>query len=116
MRLALIYSRQPGNPYTGGSNENVEMHKLAQGLAPLLRGYGIDVEIPDNTDVTGDGKLTFADNVSWAKARHKAQPFDLLISLHSNAMGDACILYGTSAASGKWARDLQAALDSALTR
>ena len=113
MRLALIYSRQPGNAYTGGSSENVEMYKLASGLAPLLRAAGVDVEMPDNTDFDGSGTLTYADNVAWVKARHRARPFDRLISLHSNALGNACILYGTSSTSRALAEAMRRELDAA---
>lgn len=113
VRLALIYSRQPGNPYTGGSNENAEMYKLAAGLAPLLRAAGVDVEMPDNTDFDRSGTLTYADNVAWVKARHRDRPFDRLISLHSNAMGNACILYGTSSTSHALAKAMRRELDAA---
>ena len=94
MRIGLIYSRKPGNLYTGGSNENVQMYALAQGLAPLLRAGGHDVEIPANTDYDGSGSLTYADNTAWLRARNSVKKFDIVISCHSNAMGDACILYG----------------------
>lgn len=111
--LALIYSRQPGNPYTGGSNENAEMFALASDLAGKLRERGIDVRIPPNVDQNSDGKNTFADNVKWVNAEHKIRPFDLVISLHSNALGDATILYGTSNASLDWANKILIALNDA---
>ena len=111
--LALIYSRQPGNPYTGGSNENAEMFALATDLAGKLRERGIDVRIPPNVDQNGDRKNTFADNVKWVNAEHKVRPFDLVVSLHSNALGDATILYGTSKASREWADKFLAALNGA---
>lgn len=111
--LALIYSRQPGNPYTGGSNENAEMFALATDLAGKLRERGIDVRIPPNVDQNGDRKNTFADNVKWVNTEHKVRPFDLVISLHSNALGDATILYGTSNASREWANKFLTALNDA---
>lgn len=111
--LALIYSRQPGNPYTGGSNENADMFALATDLAGKLRERGIDVRIPPNVDQNGDRKNTFEDNVKWVNAEHKVRPFDLVVSLHSNALGDATILYGTSKASREWADKFLAALNGA---
>ena len=113
MRIGLIYSRQPGNPYVGGSNENVQMYALAQGLAPLLRAGGHDVEIPANTDYDGSGSLTYADNTAWLRARNSVKKFDIVISCHSNAMGDACILYGQKNGSLPLAQKLQSALNSA---
>lgn len=112
MRLALIYSRQPGNPYKGGSNENAQMFALAQQLGPKLQAGGHDVEWPPNTDYNGSGSLSYADNVAWVNDRHNVKPFDLLISLHSNAMGDSCILYGTSTTSRRWAERFQAQLNA----
>ena len=113
MRIALIYSMQPGNPYTGGSNENAQMHLLANSLAPHLRAAGHDVEVPPNTDKDGSRTLTYNDNVVWLRERNKAKKFDLVISCHSNALGDACILYGESNGSLPIAKKLQTALNAA---
>lgn len=112
MRLAVIYSRQPGNLYTGGSNENVQMFALATQYVAHLRAAGHEVEIPPNTDYDGSGGLTFNDNVKWVNDRHRAKPFQLSISLHSNAVGNSCILYGTSATSLSWAQKFQKELDA----
>ena len=111
--LALIYSRQPGNPYANGSNENAEMFALATDTADKLRARGIDVRVPPNEDISRDGRITFDDNVKWVNAKHAKRPFDLVISLHSNAQGDATILYGTSSKSRKWADKIMAALNNA---
>ena len=111
MRLALIHSQQPGNQYAGGTtgtadSEQAWMRRLALAVAPLLTAAGVDVEVsPLGT--------SYASNVSWVNARHKAKPFDLVISFHSNAMGDSCILYGTSKASRGYAERFRAILNAA---
>ena len=117
MRIALIYSRQPGNQYAGGEvgavdSENAWMYLLASGLAPLLRSAGLEVDMPDNTDYDRSGALTFADNVRWVNDR-RARGYALVVSLHSNALGDACILYGTSTASRHYAEAFQRELNAA---
>ena len=113
MRLALIHSQQPGNQYAGGvtgtvDSEQAWMRRLALQVAPLLTAAGVDVEVsPLGT--------SYASNVAWVNARHKAEPFDLVLSLHSNAMGDSCILYGTSKASRAYAEALRTEALSALS-
>lgn len=113
MRVAIVYSRQPGNAYVGGSNENVQMFSLASKIVPILRSAGHEVEIPPNTDYDGSGSLTYNDNVRWVNDRHAVKAFNLLISFHSNAAGDSCILWGNSAASRTWAEKFQTELNSA---
>lgn len=111
MRLALIHSQQPGNQYAGGptgqaDSEQAWMRRLALQVAPLLTAAGVEVEVsPLGT--------SYASNVAWVNGRHKAQPFDLLVSFHSNAAGDSCILYGTSKASRAYAEKFQRALNAA---
>lgn len=118
MRIALIYSRQPANQYIGGStgvddSENAWMYRLAQQIKPLLEVAGVAVEMPENTDYNRSGSISYADNVAWVADRHRIKAFDLLISLHSNALGNACILYGTSTASRNYALAFQSALNAA---
>lgn len=111
MRLALIHSQQPGNQYAGGptgtaDSEQAWMRRLALAVAPLLTEAGVDVEVsPLGT--------SYASNVAWVNARHKAKPFDLLVSFHSNAAGDSCILYGTSSASRAYAEAFRRVLNAA---
>ena len=111
MRLALIHSQQPGNQYAGGptgqaDSEQAWMRRLALAVAPLLTAAGVEVEVsPLGT--------SYASNVSWVNSRHRAKPFDLLLSFHSNADGDSCILYGTSKASRAYAEALQRVLNAA---
>lgn len=108
MHLALIHSNQPANQYVGGGNgvddsEQAWMRRLALGLADELRALGVTVTV-------GPVGPTFATNVAWVNA---TKGFDRLISLHSNAMGDACILWGSSAASKAFADALRRELDAA---
>jgi len=107
VKLALIHSQQPANQYVGGAtgtadSEQAWMRKLALQLAPLLRAYSIDV-------VVGPLGTSYADNVAWVNRLS----VDRLLSLHSNAMGNACILYGTSAASRAYAEAMQRELNAA---
>ena len=115
MRIALIHSRQPGNQYAGGAkgvddSENYWMFKLILQIAAILRAWGIEVDAPDNTDYNKSGSLTFADNVAYINAR-KDRNYAVGFSNHSNAMGDSCILYGTSTSSLDWAKKLQTVLN-----
>ena len=111
MRLALIHSQQPGNQYAGGAtgqadSEQAWMRRLALAVAPLLTAAGVDVEVsPLGT--------SYASNVAWVNGRHRVKPFDLLVSFHSNAMGDSCILYGRSKASRGYAEAFQRVLNAA---
>lgn len=107
MRIALIHSNQPNNQYAGGptgidDSEQAWMRRLALQVAPLL---GAEVEV-------GPVGPDFNTNVRWANARHAVKPFDLLISLHSNAAGDAMILWGTSSASAAYGRKIMDALNA----
>lgn len=103
MKLALIYSRQPYNQYAGGiigqkDSENFWLYVLTLQLAArLARRPGVEIVVePNNIDVNKDGQLTFADNVVWVNA----QPgLNGVGSHHSNAMGDSCVLSGTSSRS-----------------
>lgn len=111
MRLALIHSQQPGNQYAGGptgqaDSEQAWMRRLVLQVAPLLTAAGVDVEVsPLGTSYTS--------NVAWVNARHKSEAFDLVLSNHSNAMGDSCILYGTSKASRAYAEAFRRVLNAA---
>ena len=107
MRIALIHSNQPNNQYAGGptgvgDSEQAWMRRLALQVAPLL---GAEVEV-------GPVGPDFNTNVRWANARHAVKPFDLLISLHSNAAGDAMVLWGTSSASAAYGRKIMDALNA----
>lgn len=107
MRIALIHSQQPANQYAGGpagvgDSEQAWMRRLALQVAPLL-----DAEVE-----VGPVGPDFNTNVRWANARHAVKPFDLLISLHSNAAGDAMILWGTSSASAAYGRKIMDALNA----
>ena len=107
MRIALIHSNQPNNQYAGGptgvdDSEQAWMRRLALQVAPLL---GAEVEV-------GPVGPDFNTNVRWANARHAVKPFDLLISLHSNAAGDAMVLWGTSKASERYGRKIMDALNA----
>ena len=118
MRVALLYSKQPDNQYIGGltgvdDSEYRWMHRLASQITPLLREAGIDVEMSPDTDYNRSGSLSYADNVTWVNDRHRVKAFDLAISLHSNAAGNACILFGKSVASATWAGKFQRALNAA---
>ena len=103
--IAILYSRQPGNAYTGGGNENVMMFKLATQQVALLRKAGFDAEMPPNTDIKNDGALTYEDNTVWLARRHAERiaagrpGFKYSLSNHSNAAGDSMVLWGTTAAS-----------------
>lgn len=112
MRVALIYSRQPKNSYaTGNTNENAVMYHFVKKLAAALSSRGVDVVWnPDNTDQNGDRANDFSDNVKWVNS---IKGIDLLISNHSNAMGNACILAGPSSASQNWRKKFQAVLNPA---
>ena len=115
MNIVLIHSRQPANQYAGGGtgvndSENYWMYKLMLQVAAILRGWGFEVDTPDNSDYNRSGSLDYADNVAFVndrRSRHYAAGF----SFHSNAMGDACILYGTSTASRVLAENLRRELD-----
>ena len=107
MRIALIHSNQPNNQYAGvptgiDDSEQAWMRRLALQVAPLL---GAEVEV-------GPVGPDFNTNVRWANARHAVKPFDLLISLHSNAAGDAMVLWGTSKASERYGRTIMNALNA----
>lgn len=109
MRLAIIHSQQPANQYTAGStgvedSEQAWMRRLTLQLVPLLRAYGLDVVGPAPVGAS------YADNVRWTNAQ---TDLDRLLSLHSNALGNACILYGTSKVSRAWAEAMQRELNAA---
>lgn len=114
--LAILYSRQPGNAYTGGGNENAMMFKLATQQVAWLRKSGFDAETPDNVDYNADGTITYEDNVGWVNRRNAARiasglrGFDYIISNHSNAAGDSCVLWGTSVASVAFGQRILAVL------
>ena len=109
MRVAIIHSQQPANQYSGGTtgvadSEQAWMRKLALQLVPLLRAAGVDVVGPAPLGAS------YADNVRWVNAQSGV---DVLVSLHSNAMGNACVLYGTSTKSRAYAEALQRELNAA---
>ena len=109
MRVAIIHSQQPANQYSGGAtgvpdSEQAWMRKLALQLIPLLRAAGVDAIGPAPLGAS------YADNVRWVNAQTGV---DVLVSLHSNAMGNACILYGTSAKSRAYAEAFQRELNAA---
>lgn len=108
MRIALIHSNQPGNQYAGGpagveDSEQAWMRKLALQLVALL---GAEV-------IVGPVGPTFATNVDWVNTQHRVRPFDLVLSLHSNAAGDSMVLWGTSKASERYGRTIMDALNAA---
>ena len=110
MRLGIISSQQPGNPYKGtATNEMEQMRKVAVQLFNRWSARGINVTLGPDYDYNKDGKRTFDDNVKWVNAQ---KPFDLLLSFHSNAAGDSCVLWGTSATSEKYGRKIMAALNA----
>ena len=110
MRIGLISSQQPGNLYTGiATNEMEQMRKVATQLFNRWTARGIDVTLGPGYDYNKDGKRTYLDNVTWEKAQN---PFDLLISFHSNAAGDSCVLWGTSATSEKYGRKIMDVLNA----
>ena len=107
MRIALIHSNQPGNQYADGpagveDSEQAWMRKLALQLAPLL---GAEV-------VVGPVGPTFVANVDWVNREHRVRPFDLVLSLHSNAAGGSMVLWGTSKASERYGRAIMDALNA----
>lgn len=110
MRLGLISSQQSGNPYKGiATNEMEQMRKVAVQLFNRWSARGINVTLGPGFDYNKDGKRTFLDNVRWENAQ---KPFDLLLSFHSNAAGDSCVLWGTSATSEKYGRKIMGALNA----
>ena len=80
------------------------MRKLSLQLVPQLRAAGVDVIGPAPLGAS------YADNVRWVNSQTGV---DVLVSLHSNAMGNACILYGTSAKSRAYAEAFQRELNAA---
>ena len=110
MRLGLIASQQYANRYTGqGTSEGAQMRKVVVQLADRWRSRGIDVTVGPDFDFNKDGKRSHKDNVSW---ENSVGPFDLLISMHSNAAGDSMVLWGTSAASERYGRAIMRALNA----
>ena len=107
MRIALIHSNQPNNQYAGGptgvgDSEQAWMRKLALQLVALL---GAEVRV-------GPVGPSFATNVEWVNAAHRASRFDLVLSLHSNAAGDSMVLWGPSTASARYGRAIMDALNA----
>lgn len=101
--LALTFSRQYGNAYAAGPSgsadtEGAWMRTLAGQVAEVLRAAGATVYLNPGIDINGDKTLSYRDEVAWSKQSPQSDA-DVLISLHSNAAGDACVLAGPSKAS-----------------
>lgn len=112
---ALIASMQPANEYSGGDSgiqdsEYRWMHELKRGIAPILSTKESAIFIGPDYDFNKSGGLSYADNVAWVNAQPGLSGG---ISFHSNALGNACILYGTSNASKQMALRLQTELNAA---
>lgn len=93
----FAHSRQPGNLYTGGSNEAAQMQLLVNQCAFIGRAERFDIAVPPRIDYNKDGVESFYDNYMWIN-NHAA--FAKTASFfHSNAMGDSMILFADEPAS-----------------
>lgn len=120
--LLLIASKQPANEYNGGpvgenDSEWFWMQKLVEQIGARLASTSIVTRVAPAGDQNSDGLRTYRDNVVWAnKAYDELRALGLevraLLDFHSNASGDATILFGTSVASAELASKFLAELNS----